>query len=239
MPLMPWQKKAKDDGTEQLEVTLPDETQKKLDKALSVGEELEGIKTQLSGLSKVTEFIEAFKEKDEAEKRKAAAESHKKQQESEDAELSELILTDPKAAIAKATGPQAQAIMLLHASNIKRDVFDNAEKFPYYSGDIKSEVDKLLAMQTIQSQTDPSVVENCYYTVLGKHQKELAEGKLKQRFASPSGNSGTKGGDLDSKGEGSKPKVDITDDIRRAARFAGVTPEVYADMLVDSGVPIV
>lgn len=238
MPLLGWQKKAKENGEgEQIEVSLPKETQEKLDKAIGVSEEVGKLTEKMGKVDSIASFIEEMKQEREEAKRKEASSRQREAQEESDSELSELILTDPKKAIERAVTPQSQAIIRLHASNVKREVFENMESFPYYTGDVKTEVDKLLAGQSLQAQADPSVVENCYFTVLGRKQKELAEGKLKSRFASSVGNNGTNGGNIgDGKGEG-KVKLDITDDIRKAAKFAGVTPEKYAEMLVEDGVP--
>jgi len=227
--------KAKEDGTETLEVNLPKETQDKLDKAISVGDELPKIKEMLSGLAGITEFVAESKREREAAAAAEAAKKNKQTREETEEELQSLILTDPAAAINKAITPQSQAILLLHAANLRRDVFENTEKFPYYSGEVKSEVDKLLTAQDPKAQIDPSVIENCYYTVLGRHSKEITEGKLKNRFASASGNGGTNGGNITSSTE-TKPKLEINDDIRRAAKITGVTPEVYAEMLVEDGI---
>jgi hypothetical protein len=236
MPILPWMKgKAKEDGTETLEVNLPKETQDKLDKAIGVADELPKIRELLSGLGGITEYVTAAKQREEAAAAEARNKQNRQSKEETDEELQQLILSDPAAAINKAITPQSQAILLLHAANMRRDVFENTEKFPYYSGEIKSEVDKLLAGQDPKAQIDMSVIENCYYTVLGKHGPEIAEGKLKSRFASASGNSGTSGGNMDKGGEG-KVKLDINDDIKRAARITGVTPEAYAEMLVEDGI---
>jgi|SRR3974390_1267676 len=236
MPFLDWMKKEVKDGKDQVEIKLDDETQKKLDKALTVSDDLAKMREQLNGLNSITAYFDEQKrEKEvaaEAARRKVQADA----QALNDDELQNLILTDPAAAIKKGTQDQAVAILTLRADNVKRDVFENTEKFQYYTGDVKNEIDKLLSVQNLQARNDPSVVENCYWTVLGKHSEELREGKLKSRFASSSGSRGTSTGAAGTGTEEKKLDLEINDDIRKAAKFAGMTPEDYAKMCYDQGV---
>lgn len=234
MPFL-WQKNKKEDGTEEL--GLSKEDQDRLDKAAKAAEELPAIKAKLSGLDKVTEFIDAFKADKQKEADAAKAKKDAEAQAAGDEEFETLMLTDPKAAVAKALQPTQQALLTLRADNIRREVFENADKFKYYHGDIKTEVDKLIAGQSLASRNDPSVIENCYLTVLGRHNDEILEGKIKSRFAGSDGGSrGTDGGNAGDGGrEAKKPPV-ITDDIRKLAKMFNTTPEAYAKQLDEEGV---
>lgn len=238
MALFSWQRPKEGQGSEnEVKVVISPEDQKKIDDAVAATAELPKIKEQLEGLKGLQAFVEDYK-KEKADA--AAAAMRKKQEEGAvalDEEIEQLMLTDPKAAIAKATSGQAAAIMTLRADNIKREVFEDAEKFKYYHGDIKKEVDALLAGQTLQARNDPSVVENCYKTVVGSHTDEILEGKLKTRFAgSESASRGTSTGSAGSSGTGAKKELPITDDVRKLAKSFGVTPEDYAEMLDKEGI---
>lgn len=236
MPFLPWQKKDKEDGKTEVEIKLDDDTQKKLDSALGLKDEFAKITTMLSGLKDIQAFVEESKTEKEAAAARARAAAAKEHSDATEEELQQLILTDPAAAIRKGTQDQSAAILTLRADQIKRDVFEDTEKFRYYTGDVKSEVDKLLAGQNLTLRNDPSVVENCYWTVLGRHSEEIREGKLKNRFAGALGSRGTSSGDAGAGKHDEKEHLEINDDIRHAARIAGMSPEDYAKMCYDQGV---
>lgn len=236
MALFSWQKKQKEDGTEEL--AFSQEDQERMDKAAKAAEELPAIKEKLSGLDKINEFIETFKSEREEERKKTQRQQQQNQQETNDAEFEELMLTDPKKAVSIALQPTQQALLAIRADNIKREVFEDTKKFKYYHGDIKSEVDRLIAGQPLAARNDPSVIENAYLTVVGKHHDEIMEGKLKDRFAaSDSSGRGTFNGSAGASGAGGDKKlVVITDDIRKIAKGLGFKPEEYAKMLDEEGV---
>src|SRR6516164_8413769 len=237
MALLSWMKKDEQkDGKDQVEIKLDDETQKKLDKSLTYGDDLAKMREQLEGLKGIQAYFDKQQQKEAEAERAAAARKQQETQTQNDDELQNLILTDPATAIKKGTQDQAIAILTLRADNVKRDVFENTEKFQYYTGDVKNEIDKLLSVQSLQSRNDPSVVENCYWTVLGKHSEEIREGKLKNRFASASAARGTSSGNAGEGSDKDRDHLEINDDIRKAAKFAGMTPEDYAKMCYDQGV---
>lgn len=235
--LLSWMKKDDKDGKEQLEVSLPEDTQKKLDAATAAAAEIPKMKEMLEGLKGIQAFAEDYRKDKEAEAAARAAKARADSQAQTDEDLQNLILTDPAAAIRRGTQDQSVAILTIRADQIKRDVFEDMERFPFYTGEVKSEIDKLLAGQNLQNRNDPSVVENCYYTVVGRHAEEARDGKLKSRFASGSGSRGTSSG---SAGAGASKdeseKLEINDDVRRAARITGMSPEDYAKMIYDQGV---
>jgi len=231
-PLLSWMKKQNDKGEETLEVDLPKDTKEKLDKALSVGADVEEIKKQIGSLGGITAYIEEQKKEKEAAARAAAQRTHTETQTQTEEEISQLMITDPQKAINLGTKDQQMAILMLRADNIKKDVFEDAERFPYYIGETKTEIDKLISAQNLQARNDPSVIENCYFTVLGKKSEQIREGKLKNRFAGSGSSRGTASGaaGASSAAEAESPKLEINDDMRHAARIAGMTPEDYAKM---------
>lgn len=237
MPLLPWMRKDKEgDDKAQLEISLNEDTQKKLDAALSLGDDLKKMREQLEGLNSIQAFVSDQKKKQEDAERAAAAAKARESASQNDEELQNLILTDPAAAIRRGTQDQSVAILTLRADQIKRDVFEDEDRFPFYTGEVKSEIDKLLAGQNLQARNDPSVVENCYFTIVGKHAREAQEGKLKSRFAASSGSRGTSSTSAGGGKSEENEKLEINDDIRRAARITGMEPEAYAKMLYEQGV---
>jgi hypothetical protein len=235
MALFSWQKKQKEDGTEEL--AFSEEDQKRMDKAAKAAEELPAIKEKLSGLDKINEFIDAFKAEKEVEKQKLQKQQQQQQQTQTEEEFEELMLTDPKRAMNIALQPTQQALLTLRADNLRREIYEDTKKFRYYHGDIKSEVDKLIAGQPLTARNDPSVIENAYLTVVGRHHDEIMEGKLKDRFAaSESSGRATASGSAGDSGTAEKKSVVITDDIRKIAKGLGFKPEDYAKMLDEEGI---
>lgn len=243
MPILSWMKKQKEDGSESLEVSLPDEQKKAIDDALKAGAaNSKALESVLENLNKInarfaSEEDERKKRETEAARRKAAEDAGKGEE-----ELNELFLTDPAAATKKlleaTLGGRDTALMTLRADNLKREIFEDGEKFPYYSGDIKSEIDKLLEGQTLAHRNDRGVIENAYYSVLGRHTKEMQEGKLKSRFASPEATRGTGSGNTDG-GSGHTGPRRMNDDERRVAAMLGFKEEDYGKMLDDAGIGMV
>lgn len=235
MALFSWQKKQRDDGTEELGFSQED--QERLDKAVGVASELPVIKEKLSGLDKINEFITQFQSEREEEKKKVKQQQEQQTQTQNETDFDELMFSDPKRAMAMALQPTQQALLTLRADNLKREVFEDSKKFRYYHGDIKSEIDKLIAAQPIAARNDPSIIENAYLTVVGRHHDEIMEGKLKDRFASSdSSGRNTSGGSAGDTGIGESKKNVITDDIRKIAKGLGFKPEEYVKMLDEEGV---
>lgn len=230
-----WLKGKDKEGNE--EYQLSKEDQERMDKAAKAAEELPEIKNKLKGLDKVTEFIDAFKKKQDDDAAALEARKRKEGQQQTNEELETLMLTDPVKALAIAQKPTQDALLTLRADNLRREVFEDTAKFKYYHGDIKREVDQLIAGQSLASKNDPSVIENCYLTVLGRHNDEILEGKIKDRFAGSDGGArGTSSGAAGSTGTGETKAPVITDDIRKLAKMFNTTPEEYAKQLDAEGV---
>jgi hypothetical protein len=235
MPLFSWQKNKEDEN--KIEISMSEEDKKRLDTATTAAAELPAIKERLASLDSINAYFEEMKKDREAERAAAARKAAEAAASKGSEDLEELFLTDPKAAVERATSGQTQAILTLNAANVKREVFEDADKYKYYHGSIKDEVDKLIAGQSLQARNDASVVENCYRTVLGRHTDELLEGKIKTRFAgSESSTRGTNSGAAGSSAAGSKEPRVIPDDVRKIAKSFGIPAEEYADMLDKEGI---
>lgn len=237
MPLMSWMKKG-GEGEEKIEVSMSDEDKKKLDTASAAASELPKIKEMLEGLVKIqSDSAAATKKEREDAERAAAAKKATELNGTHEEQIEALMLEGKtKEAIALATQGTNQAILMLNADNVKRNTFENAEKYKYYHGELKDEVDKLIAAQNLSARNDPSVVENCYLTVLGRHNDDIVAGKLKSRFAGGSGGTSLSGGTGGTGGEEKKGWDPNDAELKRAAKHLGFEPKEYAKMLDEEGI---
>jgi hypothetical protein len=245
MALLGWMRK-KDGAENEVEVSLSEEDRKKMEAASTAAAELPEIKAKLSKIDSIDAFITEFRADKEKAARAAADAKNNKTKEDQDAELEELFLTDPKRAAEITTQRALQGtnntLLQLRADSIRREVFEDANKFKFYHGDIKTEVDKLIAAQPIAARNDASVVENCYLTVLGRHNDEILEGKIKSRFASgENGSRGTNSGAAGDSGAAADKTHRISGiasdpEVIRAAKQVGIPVAEYAKMLEEDGV---
>jgi type II secretory pathway pseudopilin PulG len=236
MARFPWQKAPESEGSEGF--TLPDELVTQIKAGSEAASKLGKVEQMLADLSTIV--------KTDADERKAAKEEEARQRlaaarvETDDTleeQIETLMLAGKtKQAIALATSGQTTAIKAIHAEQVKKDLFEDQDKFKYYHGDIKREVDSLLANQPVEFRMKPENIQNCYDTIIGKHHEQILEGKIKTRFASGSGGNTASGSAGDSGTGGNKVKPPITDDVRKAARAMGFDPEKYADMLIEEGI---
>jgi hypothetical protein len=235
----PWEKEKKEEKKEDDE-KLPESLEKRF-KTLEEGVgKLSNIEEKLKGLDSITAFVS--KQEKEDEDRKKALEDKKKADAKPSGEdlAARLLSGDVENVVKELTEPQANLVLQVRADNVRREVFeDRATDFPYYAGDIKTEVDKQVRSQNLAFQNNPQALENTYHMVVGKRQKEIQEGKLKSRFAASSGsnNSGAATEDTTSR---EKVPIDITDDIKRAAKMTGLKVEDYVELLrKEEGIEIV
>ncbi len=196
------------------------------------------IEERLKGLDSLTDFAKQYKEdrnkEEQARKDKEAELKAKKDKENEttDEDLAALLLSDPKKAINEMTKGQTTLLLTMRADQLRDQVFrDRDQEFPYYSGEVKTEIDKILSEQPLSFRNDPRAIENTYYTVVGKKQKEISEGKIKSRFASGAGGAGSGSG----KGTGGEPgddfKIEVSPDIIKAAKQSGMELNDYVKLV--------
>lgn len=231
---LPWMKNKE---TEELEISLPDEVQKKLDGAASK-EDVAEIKNTLAEFQKSIQSIslnaaQEAEERKKAADRKAAEEATKKSAET-DEEINELFLNNPAEAMRRVMqgnmGARDTALMRTMATNLRRETFENADKYKFYTGKIKEEVDKLINQQDLKAQNDSTVLEHAYFSVLGQHLDEITEGKLKSRFAASEGGSHSSG-DIDKKETDRKGPRKLDDDEKKAAKMLGFSDDDYGKLL--------
>lgn len=220
-----WQRAKKEESVEP-------EAPKELIETRAKVEALDSRMTEmLNGLSSISNSIAADKAEKEAEKTARAEAARRKQLEDSKLSPEDLaanMFADPEGTVKKLTDPLAVELMEMRANNVRREVFEDTEKYEYYTGDFKAEVDKLLAVQPLAFRNNPASVENVYYNVLGRKQKEITEGKLKSRFASSTGATSSSG-----KVAGTEDTftIEVDDQIRKAAKLVGMKPEEYAALV--------
>ena len=223
----PWESEEK---KEEKKTELPPELEARFKKVDDLDTKVSSIDEKLKGLDSITAFIEdQKKEKEEAKTAAAAARARKtpEQEKDDDENMAALLLSDPKAAFSELSKPLQQVMLMTRADNIKREVFtDRADEFPYYSGEVKGEVDKILGEQTLQFRNDPNAVANVYHTVVGKRMKDINEGKIKSRFAS-----GT--GPLSNSQQNKEDEfvIELSDDIKRMAKLTGMSEGDAKDLV--------
>ena len=226
-----WLRGNKDDEEEEEKnkIKLPKELKEEIEGVVKASNK--GVEDKLKGLDSLVAFADEYKKdkedarkaKEEEEAERKRVEAKNKKDEETDEDLAARLLSDPKSVLAESSKPAINLALTIRADNVRREVFeDRKNDFPYYDGDVKKEVDSILNGQSLQFRNDPQSVENVYYTVVGKKQKEISEGKIKSRFASSS--SSTNGTD---KTNNEDFKLDVTDELRRAARLSGMPIDDY------------
>ena len=220
-----WMKNSEDKEEDKEKNKLPPELEEKFKTVDEVKGEVTKINARLASLDSISAYFEDIKkERDETKAAEAAAAARKaKGEEKSPEDLAAELLSDPKKVIQESTNDLAQAVMQVRADSIRRQVFeDRSSEFEYYSGDIKKEVDTLIASQNLKFQNDPKALENAYHTVVGRKMKEINEGKIKSRFASSSSSSLNKGTEKKEDLE-----FELTPEMLKAAKLTGMSPEDY------------
>lgn len=173
-------------------------------------------------------------EQDKARRTAEATERAKKAtetKENEDKELEELALVDPvKAAnlIAdKKMEPLIRAQINTQSVLLRKQIFDDdPNRYEFYTGDFKSEVDKLIDNLPFNQKTNPEAIKNCYAVAAFNKSQEIKEGKLKSRFAATST---TSTGTTTSE----KKTPELSDAEKKAAAAFGIKEDDYSKMKED------
>jgi hypothetical protein len=222
-----WYQMGREEEDEGGATALPKEIQEQLDEVKGLKSQVSELTSKLSGLDDITGYIRSQREESEARRRQAPVKTQDETQ-AEREELAALLLSDPEAAYAKMAAKTNAGVMQVAANLAKREVFeDNADRYPYYTGEVKAEINKILSKQTLQFQTNHEALENTYYTVVGKMQKDIQEGKIKDRFASASG---ARGSQIASE-EADRKKITPNDDILKISKQLGMNVDEYVKLL--------
>lgn len=239
MKILGWQRKA-GEGEEktEVEVSLPDEIKTKLDSAVTKADfdsRLEELRTSLSSITNRFQREDEMRQREELARRQKETQPQGLSRE----QLEEMMATDPVGAVQRLVKDQSessnQVLLTVRADNLRRETFEDAEKYPYYTGEMKAEIDKLIENQTLAARNDRSVLEHAYFSTIGKHHRELSEGKLKSRFASGDTGARTSTGKVPGTTETEELRP-MTEDDRKAARILGFSETEYQKMLKEEGV---
>lgn len=213
-------KENKEDNQDDLEIKPSKEFEEKIGKVDAIEASVNELKTKTAVLDRMSSFLD----EQEAAKRSAKAKEMAEKVAGKNEELDEKWLTDPKAAFNESVQPLVAATINANSRATRREIFDDGE-FEYYTGNFKREVDELIDNSlALAAKNDPQSIKNCYYLVLGKHQAEIKEGKLKSRFAAVSTSSAGTGTNKTDQTD----TIVLTDEEKRAASRFGMTSEEYA-----------
>lgn len=72
------------------------------------------------------------------------------------------------------------------ARELRRSIFEDAENYEYYTGEVKRKVDEMLDREPLTSQNNSDVVRNAYKVVVFEHMNDIRDKKLKSRLSSTS-----------------------------------------------------
>lgn len=220
---MAWFERAKKENREEnqddLEIKPTKEMEEKLGKIDTLESSVNEIKSKTAVLDRMTTYLDEQDAAKRAAKAKELADKTKVNSE----EMDEKWLTDPKAAFNDSVQPLVLATINANSRATRREIFDDP-KFEYYTGDFKKEVDALIDNSLAPSaRNDQQSIENCYFLVLGKKTREIAEGKIKSRFAAVStASAGTGTSKTDQ-----TDTTPLTDEEKRAASRFGMTEAEY------------
>lgn len=167
--------------------------------------------------------------------RDAAARRQQEEQQNNNAQRFESMDQTTREYVDQTLGPIAQATLMQQGSELRRNIFEDAEAFPYYTGALKSKIDALLDAQPPSSRANPDIIRNVYKIVIYDNQKEIAENKFKSRFSSAS-ESGTGTGGPNAGDKAALPV--LTQQMKAVARSMGMSEAEYATSmkeLVDAG----
>ena len=122
----------------------------------------------------------------------------------------------------------------VEAREVRRSVFEDAENFPYYTGELKKKVDEMLDAEPVSSQVNPNVVRNAYKVVLADHITELQQNKLRSRLSGATGTS--TGASLGTPDPNALPE--LTTDEKNWAEKMGIDTKEWAKSkkeMIESG----
>lgn len=171
-------------------------------------------------LKAMQDFLEEQKTAREA----AIARQRQKQQEDENKNFEGMDQTT-REYVDQTLRPIAQATLMQQGNEMRRNIFDDAEAFPYYTGTLKSKIDALLDAQPLEQRANPEIIRNVYKIVIYDNEKEIKEDKHKSRLSSASA-AGTGTG---MPGSGDKTAMPVlTDQMKSVAKAMGMSPEDYA-----------
>ena len=193
------------------------DTKTELDKKLSdLGESINNHPTLLA----MKEFLDSQKTAaDDAAARAEAA------RQSNDGKKFDDMDQTTREYVDKTLRPIAQATLYQQGTEMRRNIFENEDEFPYYAGSIRAQVDEMLDKQPAEQRANPEIIRNVYKIVVYNNDKEIKDNKIKSRLSSSS-SSGTGTGMSSDADKAAMPV--LTDQMKKVARDMGMTDADYA-----------
>jgi hypothetical protein len=211
----------KEDGVieitpESLQKTFTDKTTELESKLTALGTAIEDHPT----LKAMQEFLDTTKAN-----RKKAADDAAAAAAANDGQRFDSLDQTTREYVDKTLRPIAQATLYQQGTEMRRNIFEDEEAFPYYVGALKSKIDALLDAQPADARANPDIIRNVYKIVIYDNNKEIAENKHKSRLSSASA-SGTGTG---APGTGDKAAMPVlTEQMKSVAKAMGMTEQEYA-----------
>lgn len=191
------------------------------------------LKTMKESQEKDSKRLNTFLDEQEAAKRRRiadeAARKAAEKKESDEKDMDDLWLTDPKEAARRTFEDQSKGLVEATINNqsqtLRRQIFDdNPNEYEYYTKEnpeFKAQVDALIDQQPLNIRSNPEAIKNAYAIIAHRKAQEIKEGKLKSRFAATSTSST---GTTSSK---DKDTIVLTDLQKKAAKNLGISEEDY------------
>lgn len=181
---MGWLRSKEDDPDNNQGEFKPETLKADIDKSLE--EKLNKFKADNEAtLSPIMEMARQWQESRAAEQR--TAEASRRQERQDDLEVTDdMYITNPREAIDRATKPYREQTQALAAITMRRELLGSK---PYYTGELKNKIDSLIEAQPLAMRANQGVLDNCYYTIIGRHQEEINEGKYKRQVSAATFNS--------------------------------------------------
>ena len=168
-----------------------------IDLTKKIGEQVNSTVSQTVG-DVVKKYFEedptlaALREQLDASKRRVTEQQQQKNQQTEQTEaqriaaLRENLDDDTRTYVDRQFEVINRTAQQTSARELRRSIFEDAENYEYYTGDVKRKVDEMLDREPLSSQNNSDVVRNAYKVVVFEHMKDIQDKKLRSRLSSTS-----------------------------------------------------
>ena len=92
----------------------------------------------------------------------------------------EMYITNPREAIDRATKPFREQTQALAAITMRNEILGGRE---YYTGELKQQIDQLVESQPLSQRANAALLDNAYYTIVGRNNQAISEGKVKKQMS--------------------------------------------------------
>ena len=139
------------------------------------------VESQKEALKPMNDFMATIMQ--EREERRQAAQRALEAKNKQDGEVTtEDYILDPTGAVKKQLesyiNPLVKTQQMITARMAAKEVLGDRE---YYHGDLKAKIDNMIASGTLEQQSNPQFLDNCYKLSVYDAQQDIAAGKIKAR----------------------------------------------------------